>query len=388
MQWSMAQFLPFLKCRLGRTTTVPEHDFKQNSSDVLKRYLPSSAQETLFGGTTGPMNGSAAVKVAATKRIPVIPLYLISTNPDNETGVRFLFKDMPVVIYRLKGDHFFAAEQGAYKGMGIDRLSAAKAAVSLTGTPTLVIDGGTAMTYTAVDVNGHIIGGGISPGLQVQLSSLGEYTGALPSLTHSDIEKAVAECKEKNEPLPLFARDTKRAILSSVMIQTAQHVVAIVQGWLKRAKPELEAVLATEESGSGSRKLNKDFNIVVTGGDGKFIEDLLKPEHSGIVPEIRDVPTGFKVLMQKHMVHLGVQKLLGDNLVELEKKTPNDQLRDEIIGQRVAKVFRAKGKGSPTTYRGTVAAITRGDTVGEDSYTIVYDDNDREDVGIVDLYGK
>lgn len=66
-------------------------------------------------------------------------------------------------------------------------------------------------------------------------------------------------------------------------------------------------------------------------------------------------------------------------------------MRDAILGQRVAKTFNTRFRGDPMTYRGTVSAVTRGPEdkgLEEDEYTIVYDDSDREDVGLTELYGK
>jgi len=44
--------------------------------------------------------------------------------------------------------------------------------MEISGVPALVIDGGTAMTYTGVDVDGNILGGGISPGRKFRKSSV------------------------------------------------------------------------------------------------------------------------------------------------------------------------------------------------------------------------
>ncbi len=69
-----------------------------------------------------------------------------------------------------------------YPTLGIDR----GLAVLGTGTtfrwPTLVIDGGTALTLTGVDGNQNLVGGAILPGLRLQFSSLGQQTAALPTV--------------------------------------------------------------------------------------------------------------------------------------------------------------------------------------------------------------
>lgn len=80
-------------------------------------------------------------------------------------------------------------------------------------------------------------------------------------------------------------------------------------------------------------------------------------------------------------VQLGVQYLLCDYSDQIGTKGHDEQFRDDILGQRVAKVFHK-------LYRGTVAAVTRGPTIDKDLYTIIYDDSDREDIGLNELYGK
>lgn len=290
---------------------MQEGDYRQDPVEVMRRYLPTAAWDTLFGkgfGSSGKPGSSSdkdgdgsqgPVRFAAPKRCPIIPIYVVSTNAKSENGIRFLFSSIPnVMIYKILGNHFFTEEQGAYAGMGADRLAAARAAAYIAGTPTLVIDGGTALTYTAVDVNGGIVGGGISPGLQVQLSSLGEYTGALPSISNSIIDKAIEECKSEAKPLPLFAQDTERAILGSVLAEIAQHVSSIIKDWIHQAKPELDRALEGKEDG---KKLNKKMKVLITGGDGERIAELLQPNHSNIVPLINDLPTGYELQLQKHL---------------------------------------------------------------------------------------
>ena len=50
------------------------------------------------------------------------------------------------------------------------------------GFPMLVIDAGTALTFTGADANQCLVGGAILPGLRLQLASLGQKTGQLPLL--------------------------------------------------------------------------------------------------------------------------------------------------------------------------------------------------------------
>ena len=89
----------------------------------------------------------------------------------------------------MTGEDFYPRSWGRYPGMGIDRCACLKGSVTIHGPPLLVIDGGSAMTYTAVDAKGAIMGGGISPGLYSKFRSMSQDTGALPSLDFNDVMK-------------------------------------------------------------------------------------------------------------------------------------------------------------------------------------------------------
>ena len=70
--------------------------------------------------------------------------------------------------------------QGVYPTMGVDRALAVWGAGKTYGFPCLVIDSGTALTFTGVDDGQKLVGGAITPGLSLQLKSLASHTAALP----------------------------------------------------------------------------------------------------------------------------------------------------------------------------------------------------------------
>ena len=75
---------------------------------------------------------------------------------------------------------------GMYDSMGCDRALAAFGAGELYGYPILVIDGGTAITLTAIDPHKKLMGGAIMAGLRSQFAMLHKSTAALPMLTAPD----------------------------------------------------------------------------------------------------------------------------------------------------------------------------------------------------------
>ncbi len=65
--------------------------------------------------------------------------------------------------------------------LGADRLAAvAEACLRMPGHDLLVIDSGTAITYDIITADGVYLGGNISPGIEIRLKSLHQYTGKLP----------------------------------------------------------------------------------------------------------------------------------------------------------------------------------------------------------------
>ena len=66
--------------------------------------------------------------------------------------------------------------------LGIDRLANAIGAFHTSKKPCMIVDAGTCLKIDLVDETGTYQGGSISPGLQMRLRSLHEFTGRLPLL--------------------------------------------------------------------------------------------------------------------------------------------------------------------------------------------------------------
>lgn len=130
-----------------------------------------------------------------------------------------------------------------YETFGLDRALALWGAGQTYEWPILVIDAGTAMTFTAADQNRCLVGGAILPGLGLQLSMLAEGTDALP------IAPPPTSCP------PLWAQDTVGAIQAGVVHSLIAMVRQVCQTWRKRFPLG---------------------NIVITGGDSDLFLAYLK----------------------------------------------------------------------------------------------------------------
>lgn len=105
-----------------------------------------------------------------------------------------------------------------YSTLGIDRSLALLGAGDRYGWPTLVVDGGTALTFTAGQ-DGAFWGGAILPGLSLQLRSLTRQTDALPAVS---------------PPVtlpPRWATNTPESMLSGVIYTLIASLRGYLQNW-------------------------------------------------------------------------------------------------------------------------------------------------------------
>jgi type III pantothenate kinase len=131
-----------------------------------------------------------------------------------------------------------------YPTLGGDRAIAAWGAVQLAGGAALVIDCGTALTFTGADAEGCLVGGAILPGLRLQFQSLGQSTAALPTLVTENIQIPTR-----------WAMNTAESISSGVVYSIASSLNSFIQDWLTRFPSS---------------------SIYITGGDMMFISNLLR----------------------------------------------------------------------------------------------------------------
>ncbi|MEG4582455.1 pantothenate kinase [Microcoleus sp. MON1_C5] len=146
---------------------------------------------------------------------------------------------------------------GLYPTLGIDRALAVLGAGNQFGWPVLLIDAGTALTFTGADVNRYLVGGAILPGLGLQLSSLSKKTAALPLIS-----------LPKNLP-HRWAKDTAEAIQSGVVYATVAGVRDFIEDW---------------------RCLFPDSKIALTGGDRTMLLKYLTAAFPDTASAVIDAP--------------------------------------------------------------------------------------------------
>jgi type III pantothenate kinase len=144
---------------------------------------------------------------------------------------------------------------GMYPTFGIDRALALLGAGSNWGFPMLVIDAGTALTFTGANANHNLVGGAILPGLGLQIATLAQKTGQLP---------LIDTVNSGSVSLPSrFALNTEEAIQSGVIYTLIAGIKDFIETWWESFP---------------------DSNIAMTGGDAKLILNYLRshcPEIAG-----------------------------------------------------------------------------------------------------------
>ena len=107
----------------------------------------------------------------------------------------------------------------------------------------LIIDAGTCITYDLISREGELIGGVISPGIQLRLRSMHEHTALLPLL-------------QAEADTPLMGQDTKTSMMSSA-----------IHGTRFEAEGYIRHLLACYP----------DLQVFLTGGDTLTLSDDLLP---------------------------------------------------------------------------------------------------------------
>ena len=201
---------------------------------------------------------------------PVKKAIISSVKKDKEEWQSVLNEKTPLTYFNAGMTTGIHNKYLTPQTLGLDRLAAVTGANYLyPGKNSLVIDGGTSITYDYVDKDGNYFGGSISPGLTMRYNALNYYTSGLP------VVKADETFNES------YGNDTQTAIRSGVQ----NGVKYELEGFIKNYKKD-----------------EQQLNIILTGGDSIFFDRLLK--NSIFAPYIKIEPhlvlKGLNAAIQKH----------------------------------------------------------------------------------------
>ncbi len=178
---------------------------------------------------------------------------------------------------RIKVEKFHRGMQGRINNryatpqtLGLDRLAAVIGASHLyPESNTLIIDGGTCITYDYVDAGANYFGGSISPGLNMRYKALNYYTAGLP-LIETDTNFTAG-----------FGDSTVTAMQSGVQNGIKYELTGFIESYKKKVD---------------------ELNVVLCGGDSIFFDTLLK--NSIFAPYIKIEP---------HLVLKGLNAAINNN---------------------------------------------------------------------------
>jgi len=139
----------------------------------------------------------------------------------------------------------FTTPVGKPETIGADRLALSAAAVYFFPKQhNLVIGMGSCITYNFINADHEFLGGGISPGMEMRMRSLNQFTAKLPIV-------------KPDGNVPLVGYDTVTNILSGVVIGMANEIDGFINTYKERYS---------------------NFNVHLTGGDLVYLAPHLKSQ--------------------------------------------------------------------------------------------------------------
>lgn len=227
----------------------------------------------------------------------------------------------------------------------------------------MIIDAGTALTWTCSEYerggDRKVRGGGIAPGLAMKFRAMKTFTGKLPEITHEEMEKRVERCEQEKKPIKLFTKDTKDAMITSVLREFALLVSHIIRNWAKEALK--------------GRNKSDGINIILTGGDSKILEKLLSNDRGHILQRDADalsIPSEASIFVENNVIHRGFASVLLSNTKSKRDMNNVDLGRTNCIGQRVI----VDVDDSMMPLRGSLVHVVRGTTAKDDEFVVRCDD--------------
>ncbi|MGV0024647.1 pantothenate kinase [Phormidesmis priestleyi] len=159
--------------------------------------------------------------------------------------------------------------QNAYSTLGLDRTLAIWGAADLYKSPVLVIDSGTALTFTGADKQRKFIGGAILPGLQLQFRALHQATAALPLIETETLKDLPSR----------WATGTIAAIQSGIIHSIVSTIRDFIEDWQQQFP---------------------NSALVLTGGDSALLHHYLEQRF----PEMSS-----RITVEPNLLFLGVRSV-------------------------------------------------------------------------------
>ena len=201
---------------------------------------------------TARLSGASIDRLLRKRRVDHV--VVSSVVPKKNALIRRSTKGIRTLFVSAKCELGVGVDYPEPKLIGADRLANAAAVAALYGTPAVVVDFGTAVTFDVVSEERSYVGGVIAPGLEAMTTYLYKRTALLPKLTLT-------------EPRHAVGRSTKAAMMSGAIFG--------YRGLVK----EILAKINAESFG------RRPAQVVATGGYAQLIAARL-PEINAVRPHL------------------------------------------------------------------------------------------------------
>jgi len=359
------------------TPHVQEEDRSPPPCMSLTRFLCQHALSYIFGGVDlKSATKHSASRAASKRKVPSITVYILSNSANHEEDISFLFQDIPARLFRLRNSDFFTSQQlGEITKplISVGQFAAMYAAKEDHGSPILLLNGGSAITYMGMNKESKILGGGACPGMSIRCRTLFDYCSKdFPTIDFDKYKQITDKAKKDKKPISIFASNMEVGIAANATAEMAGTLRNIVKQFLKAVGPS-----------------DTPVTVVITGDDTETLEQLLKENCSDMVETEPDVafPSSSEVTfcVRKNMVPYGVQRLLTANKRKRSPLDPDEEIREALVGLRVA-TFLKKSNDTKTIFRGSIGRVIHGKIFGEDTYVVFIDDGENIVFDLVQLY--
>lgn len=164
--------------------------------------------------------------------------------------------------------------------VGVDRLVNAVSAIEKYGTPLIIVDIGTAITFDCIDKDGAYLGGAIFPGIKIAMEALFMKASKLPRVDIARTEKAIG-----------------RTTVQSMQSGAVRGYVGALTGIILDMQKELEG----------------DARVVATGGMGRMMA-----EHCGLIDDVDPNLTmdGLRRIYENHREVFENRRIVESGAVE------------------------------------------------------------------------
>jgi type III pantothenate kinase len=197
---------------------------------------------------------TSKLTAAALRRIlrghKVGAIVVSSVVPKRNKAITTAAGSVQVLFLNPKLDLGVGIDYPTPRSIGADRLANAVAVAQLYGSPAIVVDFGTAVTFDVVSAASDYVGGVIAPGLEVMTNYLYQRTALLPKLTLREPPRAIGKTtRDAMMSGAVFGyrglvREILRHLTAENFPKKKPHLVA-TGGYARliaRKLPEIEAV--------------------------------------------------------------------------------------------------------------------------------------------------